>query len=379
MIEQTLAIARNTFSESIRQPIMLVVLVVATIAIIMANPLSAFTMDNDQRMLLDMGTATIFLCGALLAAFIATNVLGREIENRTVLTVVSKPVWRPLFVIGKYLGVAAALTVATLYMAFVFLLVEQHTVLQTVRDPLHLPVLLFGSLAGVIGVGVGVWCNYFYNKPFGSIVICVTTPLAGLAWLFSMMFRPDFTHQDMSVGFKPQLWLAMIGLLVAILILTAVAVAASTRLGQVLTLAVTLGVFMLGMLSDWMIGARIRNLEQQWTQVAKAQNKTERVDRVLTARIDNAQRESLTNSEKTDVATEPLFHFASTGEKVEYGLWWTAYAAIPNFQVLFLGDALTQKHLIPPGYVVRTSVYGVCYIVAVLGAAVFLFQTREVG
>ena len=83
MFQQLLAITRNTFFESIRQPIMLVVLVAAAVLIVLSNPLSAFTMDENQRMLVDIGLATVFMAGAVLAAFIATNVLGREIENKT--------------------------------------------------------------------------------------------------------------------------------------------------------------------------------------------------------------------------------------------------------------------------------------------------------
>ena len=272
MIQQTLAIARNTFLESIRQPIMLVVLVIATILIILANPLSAFTMTNDQRMFIDMGLATVFLCGALLAAFIATNVLGREIENRTALTVISKPVGRPLFVLGKYLGVAGAITVGTLYMAFVFLLTEQHTVLQTVRDPIHAPVILFGAGAALLGLGVGIWCNYFYGKVFSSTVICVTTPLAGLAYLFSLMFKADFSTQGFQEGFKGQIWLALIALLVAILVLTAIAVAASTRLNQILTLGVTIGIFLFGLMSDWLFGRQLVRIDQTMSQRVESLN-----------------------------------------------------------------------------------------------------------
>ena len=51
--------------------------------------------------------------------------------------------------------------------------------LQTVRDPIHQPVLVFGMGPGVLGLAVGVWCNYFYGTVFSSTVIAVTTPLAG--------------------------------------------------------------------------------------------------------------------------------------------------------------------------------------------------------
>ena len=282
MFEQLIAVARNTFFESIRQPIMLVVLVIATLALILANPLSAFTMEDDQRMLIDMGMSTIFLCGALLAAFVATNVLGREIENKTALTVVSKPVGRPIFVIGKYLGVATALLVAALYMCVVFALVERHTVLQTVREAAHIPSWVFGIAALLVGIGVGVWCNYFYNWVFTSTVIVVTTPLVGLAYILSMRFDENFGLQPFSEAFKPEVWLAMSLLLVAILVMTAIALAASTRLKQVMTLVVTLGVFLLGMMSDWLFGRPIGALRESWLQTAAAQGKTELVEKVTT-------------------------------------------------------------------------------------------------
>ncbi|MHC5002545.1 MAG: hypothetical protein ACYTJ0_05425 [Planctomycetota bacterium] len=292
MLEQLLAITRNTFFESIRQPIMLVVLLVATLLIILSNPLSAFTMEDDQRMLVHMGLATVFVGGALLASFIATSVLTREIENRTALTVIGKPVGRPIFVLGKFLGVAGALTMGTLLMCFAFLLVERHGVLQTVRDPMHWPVVTFGVIAAILGVGVGVWCNYFYGMAFSSTTICLTTPLAALAYFFSLMFGPDFTPQPIALAFKPDLWLALICLLAAILVLTAVAVAASTRLGQVMTLCVTIGVFLLGMLSDHFLGGPITRLETRWEERATAEGltRTEVATRVIRL-VDGGSRE----------------------------------------------------------------------------------------
>jgi hypothetical protein len=46
---------------------------------------------------------------------------------------------------------------------------------------------------------------------------------------------------------------------------------------------------------------------------------------------------------------------------------------------MFLSDALTQEHIIPTSYVLRTMLYGVLYIGAALALATFMFQTREVG
>ena len=379
MFGQTLAIIRNTFFESIRQPILLVMLVVATIGLIFCNLLAGFTMEDDQRMMVDLGLSTVFLCGTLLAAFIATNVLNREIENFTALTVISKPVARPIFVLGKFLGVAGALVLATVYLSFVFLLVEMHGVLETVRQPIHLPVIVFGVGAGGLSVAAALWCNYFYGKVFSSTVICLVTPLAGLAYLFSLMFDTGFAVQPISVSFDGQLWLALTSIMMAILVLTAIAIAASTRLGQVLTLCTTLGIFLLGMLSDWMFGRELNRIREMWLQRASALGQTEIISETRLVELASTG-EVQTKTEQIEQALAPLSSFADgLAERIEYAAYWTAYAVLPNFQVFWLSDGVTQDHVIPPGYVGLTLIYGPLYILAALSVAVILFQRREVG
>ncbi|MHC4107330.1 MAG: ABC transporter permease [Planctomycetota bacterium] len=380
MFGQILAIVRNTFFESIRQPIMLVVLVAATIALVLSNPLSAFTMEDDQRMLVDIGLATVFLCGAVLASFVATSVLTQEIENRTALTVISKPVGRPLFVLGKYLGVAGALGLSTILLSFIFLLVEQHQVIQTVRDPVHVPVIVFGLSAGVLGVAGAVWCNYFYGKVFSSTVICLTTPLAGLAYLLSLMFDHDFNPQPLGTAFRPELWMALAGLLIAVLVLAAVAIAASTRLGQVMTLCVTIGVFLLGMLSDWMFGRKLRLYEAEWLSRASQQGMTHTEEFMQTVTpVAGGTPQHATHMREVLDAGVSLSDMAEKGELIVYAAHRVGYTVVPNFQVLWLSDAVTQGHEIPAGYVGQAAVYGLLYIVVALSLATVLFQRREVG
>lgn len=373
------SIARNTFFESIRQPIVLVVLVVATIFLILSNPLAAFTMEDDQRMMIDIGMATVFLCGALLAAFVATGVLTREIENKTALTVISKPVSRPLFVTGKFIGVAGALTLSTLYMSFVFLLVELHTVLETVRDPIHLPVIAFGVGAAIIGLAASVWCNYFYGKVFASTAICIMTPLAALAYFFSLLFNEDFVPQPIGTDFKPDLWLGLFSLMIAILVLTAIAIAASARLGQVMTLCVTLGMLLLGLLSDWLIGRPIKTLEDLWLQRAGAAGQTETIEVIKSFILTTGETQSSPTPEMQEVATVPLTSMAEGFERLQHAFLWVLYSILPNFQVLWLSDALTQGHRIPLAHVALTGLYGLLYIGVALSLAVILFQRREVG
>ncbi len=380
MFGQILAIIRNTFFESIRQPIALVLLVVATLGLIFSNLLAGFTMEDDQRMMIDLGLSTVFICGTLLAAFIATNVLNREIENRTVLTVISKPVSRPLFVLGKYLGVAAALLLVTIYMCFVFMLVEMAGVRQTVRDPYHVPVIVFGTVVGLVGVGASVWCNYFYGKVFASMAITIVTPLIGLAYLLCLLFDHGFTRQPIGLAFDGQLWIALAGITMAILVLTSIAIAASTRLGQVLTLCVTVGIFVLGMLSDWMFGRPIRAIEAMWQQRASARDLTEVVEQTQIIHLVTGQVDQRTVEKEVVQPGVDLSSMADgLWERVEYASYWIGYSVLTNFQSFWFSDALTQGHVVPLNLLWGVLGYGLIYITAVLSLSVILFQRREVG
>jgi ABC-type transport system involved in multi-copper enzyme maturation permease subunit len=108
MLSQLLTIARNTFVESVRQPIYFVLIAIAGLCLVLTTWSAGFSMgmsesgevSGDNKLLLDVGMATVFVVGVLLAAFLATAVISREIENKTVLTVVSKPVSRVTLVLG---------------------------------------------------------------------------------------------------------------------------------------------------------------------------------------------------------------------------------------------------------------------------------------
>ena len=206
----------------------------------------------------------------------------------------------------------------------------------------------------------------------------MTTPLAGLAYLLSMMFNHDFTPAAFGTAFRPELWQAITMLMVALLVLTAVAIAASTRLGQVMTLCVTLGVFLAGMLSDWMFGGRLHDMRQVWLSRAKEEGLTETVDVTQSITLVTGEvSEQVTRN--VDVATVPLDTMAQGWEMIAYGFWWVCYSILPNFQIMLLLDALTQGHKIPNHYVFSGSMYGVIYIVVLLALATMLFQRREVG
>ena len=67
------------------------------------------------------------------------------------------------------------------------------------------------------------------------------------------------------------------------------------------------------------------------------------------------------------------------GVLAEYWSLKAAYAIVPNFQVFWLADAITQEATIPTSYVTAAVPYGLSLIVLALAIAIVLFQRREVG
>lgn len=262
MLTQALAIARNTFVESIRQPIYLVLVLAGLVLQAFNLLLSSYSMSysdssevsKDDKLLLDMGLATVFVIATLLAALICTAVLSREIENKTALTVISKPVGRPLFVIGKYLGSTGAILLAAILQLIFLQFAVRHGVMSTAADKFDAVAFTFLAGAVLLGIGIAAWGNYFYGWIFSSASIIIMTPALVIGLLLTYPIARDWTVQPISTDFRPQVLLASLTLLLAVPVISAVALAASTRLGQVMTIAVCLGVFMLGLLSNYFFG-----------------------------------------------------------------------------------------------------------------------------
>lgn len=270
---QLLTIARNTFVESIRQPIFFVIILLSALLQILNAWGTNFSMEytdsagmtGDDKLLLDVGLATVFVCGMLLAAFVATAVLSREIENKTVLTVVSKPISRAAVVLGKFVGVALAITVAVVIMLAVLLMAVRHGVLSNATDTVDQPVLLFGGLALLLSMGVGAWCNFYYGWHFAQTATLTLLPASLIAWIGVLFTSPEWALQHPLTDLRPEIALTCYCLLLAILVLSAVALAASTRLGQVLTIVVCAGVFLFGLLSNHLIGRHA--FQNEWLGV----------------------------------------------------------------------------------------------------------------
>lgn len=101
-------IARATTKEAIRQPLFSLLMAIALITLVMNTFLPFFSFGEDFKMLMDCGLATILICGLLLAVWTSSTSIADEIEGKTAMTLLSKPINRRQFIVGKYVGIMAA-------------------------------------------------------------------------------------------------------------------------------------------------------------------------------------------------------------------------------------------------------------------------------
>lgn len=118
-----LSIALNTFRENLRDKLLYNLLVFALLMIGSSLLLMRLTLGEFHRLLLNVGLGSINIFGVLIAIFVGIGLVNKEIEKKTIYTIVSKPVARYQFLVGKYLGLTLTLFVNTLIMAGGLLLV----------------------------------------------------------------------------------------------------------------------------------------------------------------------------------------------------------------------------------------------------------------
>jgi ABC-2 type transport system permease protein len=315
------SIAKNTFVETLRQPIYAVILISALLLFILAPSISMYTLDEDVKMLRELGLSTLFLAGLFIAVFSATGAITEEIETKTITTVLSKPVGRPVFIIGKFLGISLAVTLAHYICTIAYLMAARFGVLARASDTMDMPVVVSTIFVLSLTIVISAFLNYSYDWNLQASAVVCAFILGNFALLFLIFVDKEWRLGSFANQFNLFDVYASILLLLGILILVALAVLFSTRMNVVLTLTCCVAFFLLGLISDWLYG-----------QFA---------EKYLWARIGSA--------------------------------------LLPNMQVFWVSDAIYETGKIPLAYLWQGLCYSVSYTTAILALAVAFFQRRQVG
>lgn len=316
-----LAISKNTFIETLRQPIYAVIIIFALLLMFLAPAISMYTLDEDIKLLRELGLSTLFLAGLFIAVFASTGAITEEIESGTITTVLSKPISRPAFVIGKFLGVCGAVTLAHLLITMVLLMMIRHGVLETASDEIDWTVITAATVAILLALVITAFMNYAYDWNFLSTGIVLSVISIAFGTLFLFFVDRDWKFNPAENHFDRFDVIASLLLLLAIFCLVALAFLFSTRFNEVLTLTFCVGFFLLGLISDWVFG-RFSG-QHLWAKIGG----------VLT----------------------------------------------PNLQVFWVSDAIYETGVIPLKYLYLALIYAVLYTAGILSIAVAMFQRRQVG
>ena len=116
-------IARNTFREAIRDKVLYNLVIFTGIVIIASVFLGQLTIGQDLRVIKDVGLASMSLFGVLIATFVGTSLVHKEIRKKTIYNIISKPIHRYEFILGKYCGLLWTMFIELIVMTVVLIVV----------------------------------------------------------------------------------------------------------------------------------------------------------------------------------------------------------------------------------------------------------------
>jgi len=102
-------IARNTFREAIRDRVLVGVIAAGGVLLLATLAVRPLAMGEGTRLTVDLGLSAISFLGLLLVLMVGTSLVAKEIERRTIFNLLSRPIARPVYLVGKWAGLAAAL------------------------------------------------------------------------------------------------------------------------------------------------------------------------------------------------------------------------------------------------------------------------------
>jgi hypothetical protein len=320
-MRQFFTIAINAFMELIRQPIFLLLMTGSVLFEIFLAVPYYFAFGDEPKLVDNEVLAVMLLSGLFGAVLSASSSLAREIRSGTALAVLSKPVGRSQFLLAKYAGLAAALTVLT-YVNLIGVLLASRMAFDAYGKT-DLPAIgIFGG-GILLAYALAGFSNFFLRRPFVSDAVFAMLIFTTLAAFIVFQFTKQMESMGTVAVVNWNLLPAGILILFALWILAAVALACSTRFDTIPTLAICSAIFLVGLMSDYFFGTR-----------------------------------------------------AAHGE-----LWAsTLYSIIPNWQLFWLADAIeTGKNTFQWAYVCKAFAYAICYAGAALAVGAALFEERELS
>jgi ABC-type transport system involved in multi-copper enzyme maturation permease subunit len=379
-MRQFVAIALNTFMELVRQPIFLLLMTCSASFGVFLAAVPYFGFGDDPKLVKDSVLALMFVTGLFGAVLSASASVAREIRSGTALAVLAKPVGRTRFLLAKYLGLAGALTVLTYVNTLSALLASWMAFDSYGETDVQSLGIFFGAV--LLAYAVAGFTNYFMRRPFVSDAVLAVVAATTLAFVIVAFFTQRSLPFQETASIDWRLVPAAILILFALWVLAGLALACSTRLDMIPTLAICTGIFLLGLMSDYLFGrhaqpawagdlnAEVENPRHTETQRALLRDIMEEYDRDRTGWLNLEEQDAITPAE--------IARLREAGLGVR---WWASglYTILPNWQLFWLAEALEGDNRIPWSYVGKALIYVIAYLGAALALGLLLFEDRELS
>ncbi len=180
-------IARNTFKEAKRDRILYLLFFFGAVFILSARVLALLTVGDRAKIIKDVGLASISVFGILMAVLIGTGLVYKEIDKKTIFTLLSKPLRRSEFILGKFLGLVLTLFIMISLMTVIFLaVVYLHT---SSLEWKMLVAVGFIFLELVLVTAVAIFFSSFSTPILSSIFSLAFILIGHLTWGLELLIR----------------------------------------------------------------------------------------------------------------------------------------------------------------------------------------------
>ena len=167
-------IAKNTFKEAIRDRILIVIIAFSLLFLLSTILFGSISLGEDIKVIKDLGLAGIYIFSLIITIFLGSSLIYKEIEKRTLYIMLSKPVSRTQFIIGKFFGLWLSIIFSVIIMTIVYLLTVY--VKSKSIDLLSLWSILLQLFELAIFIGIAI------------LFSTVTTPLAGTIYSIIILY-----------------------------------------------------------------------------------------------------------------------------------------------------------------------------------------------
>jgi ABC-type transport system involved in multi-copper enzyme maturation permease subunit len=210
MVMTVIRIAANVFKETVRDKVLYSLVLFAVLLIGASLLLGQLTAGQEVKIIKDLGLSAISFIGLFIAVFIGIGLVSKEVERRSIYALLTKPITRPQFLCGKFLGLLLTLFVNVAIMTAVFYIVlwaYTHSAAENLRASWDAPAMDVAMLKAVFLIFVELAVVTAVALFFSTF----SSPLLAAVFTFGLVivghFNADLKNFEKVIDATPLIWL----------------------------------------------------------------------------------------------------------------------------------------------------------------------------